>query len=150
MICRSTLKPVTTGVYTGKAARELFGNNKPISSLPFSRQDFFLKGPEYITGMSISGVQQKLSLKINADNEFEMVSIDGEFILKPSPESFPFAAENEQCAMALSRIAGIETGAVSGHSILGRRVCLHYQKIRQKGGKKTSSGRFGPGIHPEK
>lgn len=60
-------------------------------------------------GMSISGVQQKLSLVINRTNEFEAACQGGEYILKPSPESFPHAAENEQCAMALSRMLGIPT-----------------------------------------
>jgi serine/threonine-protein kinase HipA len=99
------------GSYTKKAAKELFDEYSPIVSLPFSRRDFFIEGLKYVDGMSISGVQQKLSLIINKNNVFEIVSTGGEYILKPSPESFPFASENEQCAMALSRLAGINTAA---------------------------------------
>lgn len=109
MICRATLLPINKGDYSNRAAEELFNGFKPIVSLPFSRKEFFTEGPRHIKGMSISGVQQKLSLIINDKNEFEIVSVGGTFILKPSPESFPFAAENEHCAMALSRLAGIST-----------------------------------------
>jgi len=80
-------------------------------SLPFSRKEFFQAGPSYAAGMSISGIQQKLSLGFNKNNTLEIVTRDGEYILKPSPEAFPFAAENEQCAMELSRLAGINTAA---------------------------------------
>ncbi|MBI9107246.1 MAG: HipA domain-containing protein [Spirochaetales bacterium] len=109
-----TLSPkqnTTEGYYTKKAASALFNGYHPVVSLAFSRRDFFIEGPKYVEGMSISGVQQKLSLVLNKNNELEIVSIGGEYILKPSPESFPFASENEQCAMALSRLAGINTAA---------------------------------------
>lgn len=109
MICRSTLMPIKEGLYSKKAAKALFGAATPIGRLPFSRRDFFTAGRKCVEGMSISGVQQKLSLVINSRNEFETVSIGGEYILKPSPESFPNAAENEQCAMAVSRMMGIPT-----------------------------------------
>lgn len=109
MICRSTLLPVEEGLYRANAAKELFSPFSPVSQLPFTRRDFFTEGPKYVEGMSISGVQQKLSLKIDKDNRFIIVNRDGTHILKPSPESYPFAAENEQCAMALSRMMGIPT-----------------------------------------
>jgi serine/threonine-protein kinase HipA len=59
--------------------------------------------------MSISGVQQKLSLKIDDDYRLVPVSQGGEYILKPSPEEFPNAAENEHAAMASSSLLKIDT-----------------------------------------
>ena len=109
MICRSTLLKINAGSFSKSAIRNFFGNRKPIDKLTFTRADFFAKGKEFVEGMSISGVQQKLSLIINERNEFEIVTINGTYILKPSPEAFPFAAENEQCAMAISHAVGIET-----------------------------------------
>ena len=109
MICRSTLEEIKEGTYTKKAAKELFGTRTAIDSLLFTRSDFFTEGPRYADGMSLSGVQQKLSLKINDKNQMEMTVTGGEYILKPSPEAFPYAAENEQCAMALSRMMGLPT-----------------------------------------
>ena len=111
MICRSTLEEIKEGCYSKKAAKELFGSHKSIDSLIFTRSDFFTEGPRYATGMSLSGVQQKLSLLINDRDQFEMTVTGGRYILKPSPEAFPCAAENEQCAMALSRSLGIPTAA---------------------------------------
>lgn len=109
MICRLTLEKIETKTKITKIEKDFFGKYKPIYKLNFSRKDFFTKGIKFANGMSISGVQQKLSLIINSENEFEIVTVGGEYILKPSPESFPYAAENEQCAMALSRFLGIET-----------------------------------------
>ncbi|MBN2617775.1 MAG: HipA domain-containing protein [Spirochaetales bacterium] len=109
MICRLTLEKIETGNFSKKAIKNFFEKYNPIDKLTFSRKEFFNKGLKYAQGMSISGVQEKLSLIINDNNEFEIVTTGGNYILKPSPESFPFAAENEQCAMAISRIVGIET-----------------------------------------
>lgn len=109
MICRLTLEKIESGNFSKKAIKDFFEKYNPIEKLTFSRKEFFTEGVKHAQGMSISGVQQKLSLIINDNNEFEIVTTGGKYILKPSPESFPFAAENEQCAMAISRIVGIET-----------------------------------------
>ncbi|QEN03414.1 type II toxin-antitoxin system HipA family toxin [Thiospirochaeta perfilievii] len=109
MICRLTLENIDKETKIRKIEKDFFGKFRPIYKLNFSRKEFFTKGIKFTNGMSISGVQQKLSLILNSDNEFEIVTIGGEYILKPSPESFPYAAENEQCAMSLSRFLGIDT-----------------------------------------
>jgi serine/threonine-protein kinase HipA len=109
MICRCTLKKISSGSFSKKAQVDFFGKQNAIHTLPFSREVFLTQGVKYSQGMSISGVQKKLSLAINGSNEFEIVSTNGTYILKPSPESFPFAAENELCAMSISRLVGIET-----------------------------------------
>jgi serine/threonine-protein kinase HipA len=109
MICRAMLMKIETGSFSKNAIKYFFDNKEPVDKLTFSRSDFFKEGSKFVEGMSISGVQQKLSLILNKDNFFEIVSTNGSYILKPSPESFPYAAENEQCAMAISRFMGIET-----------------------------------------
>lgn len=109
MICRLTLKNISEININKKDIKNFYDNNRPISKLTFSRSEFFTHGTKFSKGMSISGVQQKLSLIINRNNEFELVAKNGTYILKPSPESFPFAAENEQCAMSISRMLGIDT-----------------------------------------
>lgn len=109
MICRVTLTTISSGSFSKKVIKDFFEKSSPIDKLSFSRKEFFTEGIKYAQGMSISGVQQKLSLIINVNNDFEIVTIGGKYILKPSPESFPHAAENEQCAMAISRLVGIDT-----------------------------------------
>ncbi len=86
--------------------------------------------------MSISGVQQKLSLKISSDNEFEITSTEGEYILKPSPETFPHASENEHCAMLTSRILGIKTALCGLVSFSDGEPAYITKRFDRKGGDK--------------
>ena len=111
--CKISLKKLT-----GKQARpgyhntefkNLFGSLKLDPCLPFSRFEFFQDSREKTHGMSISGVQQKLSLKENDQQQLLTTVEGGQYILKPSPEAYPHAAENEHAAMLVSRLMGIET-----------------------------------------
>ncbi len=115
--CMVSLKPVKGKSkypnYKNIEFKKLFGSLKVDPVLPFSRETFFINSPEKSKGMSISGVQTKLSLKINSANLLEMTQKEGQYILKLSPEVFPFAAENEHCAMLSSMFLGIDT-AVCG------------------------------------
>ena len=77
--------------------------------LALSRAEFKKDSVKFTKGMSISGVQQKLSLLINDENLLTPVTEKGEYILKPSPEEFPNAAENEHAAMVTSQILNIST-----------------------------------------
>lgn len=115
--CKISLKPLTakeaeTG-YKTTALRNLLGSTKVSPHLLFSRSEFFQSSRQYSQGMSVSGVQQKLSLKINEHRQLVPTSENGTYILKPSPETYPNAAENEHTAMLLSALVGIET-AVCG------------------------------------
>ena len=112
-ICKISLKPVKQNAkyydYSDVEFRKLFGSIKIKPGLPFNRRDFFKVSPEKSRGMSISGVQQKLSLKINTSNELTITAVNGDYILKPSPEAFPNAAENEHCGMLVGKLLGIDT-----------------------------------------
>ena len=67
--CKISLKPLTAreakAGYKAAALRNLFGSNRVSPHLPFSRSEFFQSSRQYSQGMSISGVQQKLSIKVN-------------------------------------------------------------------------------------
>ncbi len=110
--CHISLKPLTGKEthpgYRNTDYKRLFGSLKVKPVLPFTRAEFFQTGGRYIKGMSISGVQEKLPLGVRTG---ELVPVDegGLYILKPSPEAYPHAAENEHAGMALSRLVGIET-----------------------------------------
>lgn len=97
--------------YRDAEFRSLFGSIKVNPQLPFSRSEFQQNSVRYIDGMSISGVQQKLSLRIDEEYRLTPVSVGGEYILKPSPEEFPNAAENEHAAMISSSQLKIDTAA---------------------------------------
>ena len=111
--CKISLKKLTGKQnkpgYHNTEFKKLFGSTKVNPCLPFSRSEFFQSSRENVQGMSISGVQQKLSLKENEKHELVATAKGGEYILKPSPEAYPNAAENEHAAMEASRLMGIDT-----------------------------------------
>ncbi|MEN4741048.1 HipA domain-containing protein [Pantoea agglomerans] len=102
--CLITLKrlkesELKTG-YSTKGIRHLLGSLNVALSLPFTRSQFIQELPERQKGMSISGYQPKLSLRL-AKGELVVVSNDGTYILKPSPEEYPHLAENEHATMCV-------------------------------------------------
>lgn len=111
--CKISLKKLTGKQskpgYRDAEFKALFGSTKVSPCLPFTRSEFFQSGRQNSQGMSISGVQQKLSLKENEKHELVATAEGGKYILKPSPEAYPNAAENEHAAMQVSRLMGIET-----------------------------------------
>jgi len=111
--CKISLKKLTgkqsNPGYHNAEFKALFGSAKVNSHLAFSRAEFFQSSRQNIQGMSISGVQQKLSLKENDKHQLIVCAEGGEYILKPSPEAFPNAAENEHAAMQVSRLMDIDT-----------------------------------------
>lgn len=82
-----------------KESQALFGKDSDIYQLPFTRSDFVRTQPAKQKGMSISGVQPKLSLRMSDQGQLEVTPTSGEYILKPSPEQFPGLAENEHAIM---------------------------------------------------
>jgi len=59
--------------------------------------------------MSISGVQEKVSLRLSDDkSRFEIAPTGGRYILKPEPSRFAFVPQNEHLTMRLAELAGIE------------------------------------------
>lgn len=112
--CLASLKPLAQKEaergYRKQDMLRLFGTTQVVLPLGFDRQEFFSKSAEATHGMSISGVQEKLSLKLDRKTgTLEPTTEGGEYILKPSPEAFPHAAENEHTAMLASKLLGIET-----------------------------------------
>lgn len=111
--CKISLKKLTTKQarhgYHNAEFKKLFGGTKVDPCLPFSRSEFFQNSRQKAQGMSISGVQQKLSLKENDTHKLIATVEGGEYILKPSPEAYPNAAENEHAAMLISKLMGIDT-----------------------------------------
>lgn len=86
--------------YSLKGIKHLFGSVKVAFSLPFTRSQFIQELPERQKGMSISGYQPKLSLCLE-EGELQVVSNNGTYILKPSPEEYPHLAENEHATMCV-------------------------------------------------
>jgi serine/threonine-protein kinase HipA len=141
--CKISLQALASGQrheeYLNREFGNLFGTLAVSPCLPFTRKDFFQRSRECTRGMSISGVQQKLSLAVNKQERvLEPVRVGGEFILKPSPEEFPHAAENEHAAMVSSRLLGIKTalcGLVTFADGELAYITHRFDRDRQKGEK---------------
>ena len=62
--------------------------------------------------MSISGMQEKVSLRLSDDKtRLEVAVSGGRFILKPEPSRFAFVPQNEHLTMNLARLVGVELPA---------------------------------------
>ena len=107
MQCFSCMKEFTKGHYCNKCRTDLFDGQK-IVPLKFDKKEFYKKRRELADRMSISGVQDKISLKFGLRGELEPTAQDGTYILKPIPiaedvnRSEDIVA-NEHISMLLSR-----------------------------------------------
>lgn len=90
-----------------KLLKEMF-NTGQVPAIPLSLQDIPFKAQGMVGKMSISGVQPKLSLKLNKQRtELVDAPTGGEYILKPQTQQFPYTPENENCCMDIAGALGI-------------------------------------------
>ena len=97
------------GNFHEACARRMFGNSK-VPKISLSRMDILApqNDLEKTRRMSISGMQPKVSIKLDPNNQLTKTDVDGTFILKPTPEHFPQASEGEQLGMLAAAFADIE------------------------------------------
>ena len=95
--------------------RKLFGKAR-LPKIELRLKDLAAQTAALAPQMSISGVQPKLSLQLNAKTyALEPVSAGGEYILKPQTQDFANLPENENLCMSLAQIAGLN---VPPHTLL--------------------------------
>ena len=105
-------------VYCKRCRRELFDNQKINFVLDFDKKEFLSKSVELSERMSISGVQDKISLRIE-DKKLVPTTKNGTYLLKPVPlieyvELIADVAKNEHFSMQLaSQVFKLET-AING------------------------------------
>ena len=115
MNCLGCFKP-TEDVYCPKCKKLLFGKQKLSFVLDFDKKAFLSKSVELSTQLSISGVQDKISLKIE-EEKLVPTANNGQYILKPIPlmeygELIEDVAKNEHFTMQLaSQVFGLETAS---------------------------------------
>lgn len=91
-----------------KMVKEMFGIEQ-IPVIRLSLQEIPLKAQAMAGKMSISGIQPKLSLKLDKHlKELILAPTGGEFILKPQIQQFPSMPENENCCMDIAEAFGIK------------------------------------------
>ena len=105
-------------IYCKRCRKNLFDNQKISYILDFDKKEFLSKSMELSPRMSISGVQDKISLKLEKDKLLPTTK-DGIYLLKPVPlmeygEFIEDIARNEHFTMQLaSQVFKLET-AVNG------------------------------------
>jgi len=83
--CHSTLAEIKKEGFSAKGLKLLTGGNRKFPhSLPFKRSDITSIQVESVERMSISGVQDKISLKLER-GQLKPVESRGEYLLKPVP-----------------------------------------------------------------
>lgn len=88
--------------------RKMFKTNS-MPKIDFGLADISKKAQSLSGKLSISGVQPKLSVKLDRKNALLVVTEkDGQYILKPQTEAFKNMPENEQCCMDIAETLGTE------------------------------------------
>lgn len=105
MRCFACIKPIRADNYCTKCKKELFGGVS-IKELDIDQSSFYAYHQEQATRISISGVQDKISLVQDGDKLIP-ASKNGRFILKPVPptrlKNLEDIVANEHLNMQLSR-----------------------------------------------
>jgi len=113
LLCGKSIQPENS--YHESCLKGLFGVNY-CPKINFALNEISIKAQEMVGKMSISGVQAKLSMKLNRNNkELEIAAKDGEYILKPQNNTFPNIPQNENLCMNIASSLEI---AVPSHSLI--------------------------------
>lgn len=113
-ICRSSLDSIQEEGYSPKARRALSGGKGTVPfRLPFTRAELNLARATEAPRMSISGVQDKVQLRL-VRGRLTLVGAGGDFLLKPIPSSplhlAEFVPANEHLCMQIAgQVFRIET-----------------------------------------
>jgi serine/threonine-protein kinase HipA len=86
-------------------------------AIDFGLADISREAQKLAGRLSISGVQPKLSLKLDKKHDLLVPTAEGgEYILKPQTPTFPNIPENETCCMDIAQALGI---SVPLHCLIG-------------------------------
>ncbi len=108
MKCYSCLKDINKGLYYCPKCKSNLFDGKNVRPLNFDKTEFYKIRSEMSDKMSISGVQDKISLSFNSDNELVPTNKDGKYILKPIPRDHDSTVnlkdivQNEHLSMQIS------------------------------------------------
>lgn len=107
--CPITYLPCGEDRYSVEGLKLLDKSLTNLLDFPFSAPEQRREAATRMSRMSIQGVQPKLSAVLNKKTQaFEMVELNGAFIIKPQHDTFKQMPENEDLTMKMAKIAGIE------------------------------------------
>lgn len=110
-ICLKELDNQNDSGYHSSCIKRLFGDPKVPARLKYPRKEFREAVREAVKEgrMSISGVQPKAQMTLESPTgPLVVTKSGGEYILKPTPEDYPFAAINEHLSMQMAKVAGFD------------------------------------------
>jgi serine/threonine-protein kinase HipA len=115
-ICTCCIKSIGNDVEMhSHCLNKLYGVNYA-PKIDFVQSELSLTAQKMVGKLSISGVQPKLSIKLNKGTRIlEAVAEGGEYILKPQVQTFPNIPQNENLCMAIAETLGID---VPPHALL--------------------------------
>jgi serine/threonine-protein kinase HipA len=102
--------------YSLKGLHQFSPHLNDLSILNYTAQELRREATFRATKMSIQGVQAKLSLRLSTQKQlFEIVDMNGTFILKPQSDMYEQLPENEDLTMKMAQIFGIN---VPSHGLI--------------------------------
>ena len=105
-ICGQSVEE-TDEKYHKSCLKKLFGVDY-VPTINFSLPEISLEAQQTAGKLSISGVQPKLSIRLNKKNkDIEVTPDHGEYILKPQTQVYPHLPENENLCMLIAGLVGI-------------------------------------------
>ena len=95
--------------YHTACIERLFGTSV-LPALDFELGDLYAVAAQMAGKMSISGVQEKVSLRLSPDkSRLDVAETGGRYILKPEPSRYSALPQNEHASMCIASIVEIET-----------------------------------------
>lgn len=102
----------TANKYSINGLKILSKNLSDLKDLEYSAAELRHEAAIRATKMSIQGVQPKLSAILNIkESKFDLVDINGKYIIKPQHHTYPQLPENEDLTMKMASNCGIQAPA---------------------------------------
>ena len=118
-------------------------NTSEIPLIDFTLQDVSQKAQQVTGKLSISGVQPKLSMRVDKkNNSLISVAEGGEYILKPQTAAFPNVPENEQCCMDIAAAFKIDVPPHCLLSLKGGSLAYIVKRFDRESGEKIHQEDF--------
>lgn len=107
LICLQNISGSTT--YHTACLEDLFGT-PTVPTLDYDLGELYAVAAQMAGKMSISGIQEKVSLRLSPDrSKLEVAETGGRYILKPEPTRYSDLPQNEHLSMRLASAGAIET-----------------------------------------
>ncbi|MFO8236225.1 MAG: HipA domain-containing protein, partial [Bacteroidales bacterium] len=142
------------GKYSQNGLKILSRNLTDLKDIDYSAEELRHEAARRATKMSIQGVQPKLSAILNVQqSKFDIVDVNGKYIIKPQHHIYPRLPENEDVTMKMASKCGINTpihgmvyskdGTLSyfikRYDRIGKNKKLHVEDFAQLAGEKRET-----------